>query len=450
MKKSTQFRDRSALLWTLAMGLTLFTAKSTRADTSLPCAQCSPAVSLSREVGTITHPSAPVDSNLTSETRDLLQSLRTPQRTGILFGHQNSTFYGLDENAKSWKNNGTQNTDRSDVKTATGSHAALLGADIADAIHNGFNSKIPSNGDEIRRNFQAAARRGQVVTLSWHAHDPINPEWDYDDFANHQKDPALWEKMDPNKKDRRSRCEAILNDPKVNGNFMKSLESMAGLFKSIKDDQGKPIPILFRPFHEQTGAWFWWGKGHCSEKDFADIWRLTVRTLRDKHDVHQLIYVYSPNQMNDTPGTYYQGYPGDEYVDVLAIDAYHDLDTEAGAAKTGQDLAWMVREARKKGKVAALSETGLESFLTGKWGGGVAGTPNPKWFSQNLGRALTTDPDASDLAYIMVWRNGSESHHYFPGPWETEVIEDFKAFKKKHGVYLLDDWNDSRLSCEKR
>jgi mannan endo-1,4-beta-mannosidase len=443
-------KKRPALLLTVVLGSTLLTSKASWGDVTPPCTTCDPAVSLTKEVGSIINPSAPVDSQLTPETLDLLKSLRTPQRTGILFGHQNSTFYGLDENTKPWKNDGTQNTDRSDVKTATGNHAALLGADIADALHHEVNPKIPSNADEIRRNFQAAARRGQVVTVSWHAHDPINPDWDYDDFANHQKDPALWDKLDKSKNDRRSRCEAILKDPKVNANFMKSLESMAGLFKSIKDDEGKAIPILFRPFHEQTGGWFWWGKGHCSEKDFADIWKLTVKTLRDKHEVHQLIYVYSPNQMNDTPGTYYQGYPGDEYVDVLALDAYHDLDTQAGSVKTGQDLAWMVREARKKGKIAALSETGLESFRTGKWGGGSSGTPNQKWFSQNLGLALANDPDAKDLAYIMVWRNGSESHHYFPGPWERDVIEDFNAFRKKYGVQLLHEWNENRLNCEER
>jgi mannan endo-1,4-beta-mannosidase len=435
------------LLNALILGLTFFSSKPTFSDTNPSCTECGPEVGLTKDVGSIIHSSPPVDSKLTPETLRLLQSLRTPQRTGILFGHQNSTFYGLDEFTKLWKNDGTQNTDRSDVKTATGSHAALLGADIADTLHHDVNPKIPNNADEIRRNFQAAARRGQVVTLSWHAHDPINPDWDYDDFTQHQNKPELWDKLDPSKKDRRSRCEAILRDPKVNEKFMKSLESMAGLFKSIKDDEGRPVPILFRPFHEQTGGWFWWGKGHCSEKDFADIWKLTVRTLRDKHEVHQLIYVYSPNQMKDTPGTYYQGYPGDEYVDVLALDAYHDLDTTAGAVKTGQDLAWMVREARKKGKIAALSETGLESFRTGQWGGGPVGSPNPKWFTENLGEAFATDPDASDIAYVMVWRNGSESHHYFPGPWEKGVIEDFQAFRKKHGVQLLDEWN-ARLKCE--
>jgi hypothetical protein len=322
--------------------------------------------------------------------------------------------------------------------------------DIESMIQSPFHPAKKSDEDEIRRNALAAHRRGQVITMSWHAHDPVHPDWKYSDFADRQNKPELWgqKKESDGQRDHRSRCEAVLQDSKVKAHYLKSLENMATFFKSLKDEKGNPIPILFRPFHEQTGNWFWWGKGHCSEKDFAELWKLTVKTLRDQHDVHQLLYVYSPNQRKNTPAEYYQGYPGDEYVDVLALDAYHDLDTEAGAIKTSKELGWIVREARAKGKIAALAETGLESFKNGAWGGAIKGASNPNWFSKNLGLALSSDPDAKDIAYMMVWRNASDSHHYYPAPWEKEVIDDFMHFKGQSGAQLLSDWNANKSQCE--
>jgi len=385
----------------------------------------------------------PVDINITPETSQLLERLRSPGRPGILFGHHASTLYGLEEKQSGgrtlWRNDGIQNTDRSDVKTGAGSHAALLGLDIEDMIRAPFDPKTKSDEEELRRNAVAAARRGQVVTISWHAHDPVNPSWNYREYADRVKAQQV---------EKRSRCDAVLRDSQVRKNYIQSLSDMGAFFKSLRDEHNRPIPILFRPFHEQTGDWFWWGKGHCSETDYAELWRLTVKTLRDDLDVHNLLYVYSPNQKRDTAADYYQGYPGDRYVDVFALDAYHDLDTQAGAVKTGKELGWMVREARGRGKVAALAETGLEAFRTGPSGGGRTGEPNPKWFSQNLGLALESDPDARDLAYIMVWRNGSETHHYFPAPWQKDILEDFALFRSRHEVLLLDDWLASQARCQ--
>ena len=404
---------------------------------------------------------AAVDPDITPETAQLLDRLRASGRPGSRVGHHASTLYGLEENQSGgrtlWRNDGARNTDRSDVKTGTGSHAALLGLDIEDMIRAPFNPKTKSDEEELRRNAVAAARRGQVVTISWHAHDPVNPSWNYREYADRVKAQKAREPLNgpPSPEDvresealKRSRCDAVLNDSEVRKNYIKSLADMGAFFSSLRDEQNRPIPILFRPFHEQTGDWFWWGKGHCSEEDYAKLWQLTVKTLRDDLQVHNLLYVYSPNQKRDTAAEYYQGYPGDRYVDVLALDAYHDLDTPAGAAKTGKELGWMVREARARGKVAALAETGLESFRTGPYGGGRTGEPNPKWFSQNLGLALESDPDARDLAYIMVWRNGSESHHYFPAPWQKDILEDFALFRSRNDVLLLDDWIAAPAHCK--
>jgi mannan endo-1,4-beta-mannosidase len=290
----------------------------------------------------------------------------------------------------------------------------------------------PENEEaNLRRNIQAAHARGQIITASWHAHDPINPAWDFSEYAR---------KRNRGEIEANSRCHAILNSAPIREHFLDSLDRMASFFKSLTDTNGREIPIIFRPFHEHTGGWFWWGKAHCQASDFQALWRLTVQTLRDTHGVHSLLYAYSPNQSTDTVQDYFHAYPGDYYVDLLGLDAYHGLDLPSGAVKTGKEIGWIVRQAKARGKIAALTETGLEAFKNGPYGGGVTGARNPNWFTQNLGRALQSDPDAKKIAYIMVWRNASASHYYFPAPWETDILSDFEKFRTNHRILLLNDW----------
>ncbi len=127
-------------------------------------------------------------------------------------------------------------------------------------------------------------------------------------------------------------------------------------------------------------------------------------------------------------------------MDLLGLDAYHGLDLASGVVKTGKEIGWTVRQARARGKNAALTETRLEAFKDGPYGGGTVGRRNPHWFTQNLGPALQSDPDTKEIAYIMVWRNDSASHYYFPAPWETDILDDFNQFRTNHQVLLLNDW----------
>ena len=53
---------------------------------------------------------------------------------------------------------------------------------------------------------------------------------------------------------------------------------------------GEVIPLIFRPFHEMSGSWFWWGGANCEAKDYISLWKETVELLRDKHNLHNLLY----------------------------------------------------------------------------------------------------------------------------------------------------------------
>ncbi len=85
--------------------------------------------------------------------------------------------------------------------------------------------------------------------------------------------------------------------------------------ESLKELQDAGVVVLWRPFHEFDGQWFWWGKGG-SEK-FIALWRLMYDRYTNYHGLNNLIWVlgYSDQVKKDW-------YPGDEYVDICGADSY--------------------------------------------------------------------------------------------------------------------------------
>lgn len=86
------------------------------------------------------------------------------------------------------------------------------------------------------------------------------------------------------------------------------------------------IPILWRPYHEMNGVWFWW----CAkpgENGFKKLWIMTYDYLTRVHGLDNLLWVWNTNaprdKQGDEAGPYADYYPGSEYVDILAADVYH-------------------------------------------------------------------------------------------------------------------------------
>lgn len=104
----------------------------------------------------------------------------------------------------------------------------------------------------------------------------------------------------------------------------RRFDLFVGFLGELKDNDGKPIPIIFRPWHENNQRRFWWsvrGDG----QDYIKLWRFTVEYLRDKKGVHNLLYAYTPLALKSEKDTFTKpesGYPGDAYVDVIGIDNY--------------------------------------------------------------------------------------------------------------------------------
>ncbi len=328
--------------------------------------------------------STPIDKKATKKTKALYANLQLISSQGVLFGHQDDLAYGI-----GWKGD----EGRSDVKDVCGSYPALYGWDVG-KLGNSVN--IDSvDFDKMKAWIKEAFNRGGVNTISWHMDNPYTggDSWD--------KTPAV---------------STILAGGDRHEFYKQKLDLFADFLKDLKVGIWTKIPIIFRPFHEQTGNWFWWGKGNCSRDEFVALWQFTVTYLRDIKHVHNLLYSYSTDQFN-TKEQYLEYYPGDDFVDIIAFDDYYSIKSVSKRKKLLYRLKTVVELADEKDKVAAFSETGLERI------------PDNDWFTTVLLDGIKSDEIGKRIAYVMVWRNAWPHHHYAPYPGHQST-SDFLKFRK--------------------
>jgi len=179
------------------------------------------------------------------------------------------------------------------------------------------------------------------------------------------------------------------------------------------------IPVIFRPFHEHTGSWFWWGKNLCTVEEYKALWRMTVEYLRDTRNLHHLLFAYSTDRFA-TGEEYLERYPGDDIIDMLAFDLY---DRGADFPDVLKNCASIVsRLAGERGKIAAVSEAG----------GPIA--TRPDWWTVSLLEPLRTIP----LSYVLVWRNpwqGGSHAPFGPHPGNPSADNFVKFYDDSHTLF---------------
>ena len=333
---------------------------------------------------------AQIDPKATKETKALYHYLDKIAKTNILFGHQDATAYG-----HGWYGD----TNRSDVKSVTGSHPAVIGTDFS-GLSGRPQDAIDKTIKALQKNITDTYNRGGITTVAWHFSNPASKGGFY--WKDSVSAPAI---------------SLIKIGGSHHQQYKEILKTIADLAHSVKGKDGTLAPMLFRPYHEFDGDWFWWGKSHCSKEDFIDVWRFTVSYLRDSLAVHNFIYVFSPDNKFRSEADYLDRYPGNDFVDMVGTDNYGDFgrdgkyNIESGIKK----LKIVSDFAKKNNKLAAFTETGLESI------------PNTTWWTETLLKSLKNND--LQLCYVLVWRNDarSKTHFYAPYP-EQESVADFKKF----------------------
>jgi len=123
--------------------------------------------------------------------------------------------------------------------------------------------------------------------------------------------------------------------------FYKDMDVIAKELLRFKE---AGIPVLWRPFHEADGAWFWWGaKG---PRVARQLYRLMFDYYTVEYKLDNLIWVWSCCAK--------EGYPGDARVDIISADIY--LPEYAGTDYASEYEKLVSSTSCKK--VAALAEVG--------------------------------------------------------------------------------------------
>lgn len=212
------------------------------------------------------------------------------------------------------------------VQRQTGQYPALFGQDF------GFDAPGCWDGINFRQNVvdEAIRRHGEgfVITLMWHAVRPTQEEpVDFDSGIQGKVSDGEWRDL-------------VTEGTRIHERWKSQVDVIAWFLRQLRD---AGVPVLWRPYHEMNGDWFWWGKKR-GEQGYEKLYRMLFERLVGFHGLNNLIWVYNANEINANVDPYADYYPGHDVVDVLATDVYRmgfaDADYESlSALAEGRPIA---------------------------------------------------------------------------------------------------------------
>ncbi|MEM0993795.1 MAG: glycosyl hydrolase [Bacteroidota bacterium] len=208
------------------------------------------------------------------------------------------------------------------------------------ALDLGYNELIVDNQQLIETIIQHSDKGG-LVTISTHMPNPFN-----------QKNVHNKAAFDLN--------ELLNTETAAHQNFQQLLLNIGNFFQLLKNQE---VIVLFRPFHEMNGGWFWWGndKNWASKEAFVAMWKYTHDYLQNQRQLDNLLWVYAPNfQEKRTQKSVLHYYPGEDYVDIVALDYYADDLTQIDTNNSLSDL-------QKLGKPIGIAEIGNKTLRNGQF-----------------------------------------------------------------------------------
>ncbi len=238
----------------------------------------------------------PVNPHASPEARALLAYLYSISGHYILTGQHN-----YPNTIANW-------TDR--AYDLTGKYPAVYGQDF------GFQGGDDKDSTLARPALVAEAirqyRNGAIVTFTWHAVRPTEdePVAFHESVQGHLSDFEWHELLTPG--------------TTLNKRWCAQVDVIAGYLKQLRDAR---VPILYRPYHEVNGNWFWWG-GRKGRDGSAALYRQLFDRFVNYHHLDNLVWVWNanaPGSGGSGPGPYADYFPGLEYADVLSVDVYGEF-----------------------------------------------------------------------------------------------------------------------------
>ena len=214
--------------------------------------------------------------NASKEAKTLFNYICKTYRNGIISGQQESTWMGSDQYEFDY------------IYEKTGKYPAIRGLDYMNDDFNGVNKRAAEWYE-----------KGGIVTICWHCGCDFSGSWD----ECMKTELADWDK-------------ALTEGTPEYEKLIAGMDKAAKALTELKD---KNIPVLWRPFHELDGGWFWWSKGGA--ENFKKLWTIMYDRYTNHWKLDNLIWVfgYSHNGRN-----FDKWYPGEDYVDIIGADSYDD------------------------------------------------------------------------------------------------------------------------------
>lgn len=276
------------------------------------------------------------------------------------------------------------------LQKKTGKLPAIIEIDLMDlSVSRGGGA---SSVDKYVKLVEDYDKKGGIVVINWHWNAPKkylydtndNPWWRgfYTDASNFD-------------------IAKVMNGQDDEGLklIMEDLDNCALVLKKLQE---KKIPVLFRPLHEASGGWFWWGAKGADA--YLKLYKLMYDRLVDHHGINNLIWVWNCDTV--------EWYPGDEYVDIASTDIY------ASEHEHSTQINKFIQESEACGgkKPIALAENGVQIdpdtmkrdnvywlyFCT--WGGDFV--TSGKYTSDSVFKKVFNSEYVITLDELPDWKNG--------------------------------------------
>lgn len=358
-----------------------------------------------------------VPKAIVTPAKQLLLRMNKIQEKGYMYGHQDDPFYGI-----TWD----WDLDRSDTYELVGDYPGVMGFELG-GIEKGDEKSLDSVPfTRIREEVIKHYERGGIITISWHPRNPLlgTTAWIEKDVKAY--DEAVSALANIGRKDLIGKIDnpkntvaSILPNGKENKTFMKWLERLGDFFTSLKDKKGNQIPFIFRPYHENTGSWFWWGKDNCSEQQYLDLWKMTQEYINNQINLKDyIVWSYSPSWSSPDA---LKRYPGDDNIQLLGTDVYQWGSTEDFQKNLDTELSLLTQLGKEHSKTVAITECGYQN------------SPDPTWWQ----RVFKPVIEKYKFVYFLPWRNYSKEH--FGASKDAKTADDFKAWAKQKNFLFLKD-----------
>jgi len=237
----------------------------------------------------------PVDPQATPEAKELLEFLYDISGKHILSGQHDYPmsgpyFYNF-------------------AFATTGKYPALMGRDLGfsdPGTLDGINYRQHTVDDLIK-----AHNQGTIVTLMWHAVPPTMQE------------PVTFRGGIQSKITDEQWIQLTTPGTPLHERWKSQVDAIVPYLIQL---QLAKVPVIWRPYHEMNGGWFWWGKKPGPD-GYAKLYRMLFDRLVSFHGIHNLLWVFNANQVFGSVGPYADYYPGNDIIDILATDVYRTFES---------------------------------------------------------------------------------------------------------------------------